>query len=151
MSLTIVVNGIPAPQGSKRHVGRGVMVESSKRVKPWRDAVRSDAVKAMTTAGIERLDGPIVAEMAFYFARPRSHFRTGRNAHLLRDGAPVAPATVPDLSKLVRSTEDALTDAGVWADDSRVVRCISAKYYASADRPLLGAIIVLRRLGELKT
>ena len=30
------VIGIPGAQGSKRHVGNGVMVESSKKVKPWR-------------------------------------------------------------------------------------------------------------------
>lgn len=29
------VIGLPAPQGSKKHVGHGVMVESSKKVKPW--------------------------------------------------------------------------------------------------------------------
>jgi hypothetical protein len=31
------------------------------------------------------------------------------------------PHGKPDLSKLARSTEDALTDAGVWIDDSLVV------------------------------
>lgn len=30
MSLTVTVLGTPAPQGSKRHVGNGVVVESSK-------------------------------------------------------------------------------------------------------------------------
>src|SRR5262249_28264790 len=108
--LTFTVRGIPAPQGSKRHVGNGVMVESSKRVKPWRDAVRSDAVAAMSKAGIDHcgFDGPLVLDVVFYFARPKSHYRTGANSHLLRDGAPAAPMGPPDLSKLVRSTEDAL-------------------------------------------
>ena len=34
--FSLFVPGIPAPQGSKRHVGHGVMVESSARVKSWR-------------------------------------------------------------------------------------------------------------------
>ena len=42
--ITIRVYGTPAPQGSKRHVGRGVMVESSKKVKPWREAVKQAAL-----------------------------------------------------------------------------------------------------------
>ena len=36
MTRRFAVLGLPAPQGSKRHVGEGRMVESSKRVKPWR-------------------------------------------------------------------------------------------------------------------
>ena len=35
--------GDPAPQGSKSHVGNGVMIESSKRVKPWRRQVAAAA------------------------------------------------------------------------------------------------------------
>lgn len=34
-----------------------------------------------------------------------------------------------NLSKLVRSTEDALTDAGAWDDDARIVECRSGKRY----------------------
>ena len=37
------VVGLPAAQGSKRHVGNGVMVESSKALKPWRSAVAEAA------------------------------------------------------------------------------------------------------------
>lgn len=149
--ISIVVFGIPAPQGSKRHVGNGVMIESSKKVKPWRDAVRSDAVE--TRDGAEPLDGPLVADMVFTFARPRSHYRTGKNAHLLRDDAPARPTGAPDLSKLARSTEDALTDAGLWRDDSRVVEYGRlAKVYAGSDRDALnspGAVIRVYTLREV--
>src|ERR1700676_3259288 len=37
--MKITVRGIPAPQGSKRHVGGGRMIEMSKAVGPWREAV----------------------------------------------------------------------------------------------------------------
>jgi Holliday junction resolvase RusA-like endonuclease len=122
--LTVVVLGHPAPQGSKRHVGRGIMVESSKHLAPWRDAVRTDARDAIEKLGAQwsgTLSQPVTVRMVFTFTRPRSHYRTGRNAHLLRDSAPPYPHGKPDLSKLARSTEDALTDAGVWLDDSLVV------------------------------
>lgn len=120
-AVAFMVYGAPGPQGSKRHVGKGVMIESSKKVKPWREAVKQAALDLVITQPWTPLDGPLVAEFAFTFKRPKSHYRTGRNAHLLRDSAPPYPAVVPDLSKLIRSTEDALTDAGVWADDARVV------------------------------
>jgi len=34
--IFIPVLGIPAAQGSKKHVGRGILIESSKKVAPWR-------------------------------------------------------------------------------------------------------------------
>ncbi len=124
--LTITVRGLPAPQGSKRHVGHGVMIESSKHVKPWRQDVKFAALQVLDEYDQAAADpwkpfvGPLLVSMVFAFARPKSHYRTGRNAHLLRDNAPTRPATIPDLSKLVRSTEDALTGL-VWSDDSRIV------------------------------
>lgn len=40
----LVTDMAPAPQGSKRHVGKGVMVESCKNVKPWRLLVAKTAI-----------------------------------------------------------------------------------------------------------
>jgi len=120
-AITITVYGQAAPQGSKRHVGRGVMIESSKKVKPWRQDVKAAALTVIETLpGWAPLDGPLSVSMTFAFARPKGHFGTGRNADRLKPSAPPRPAGVPDLSKLVRSTEDALTGS-VWADDARVV------------------------------
>jgi Holliday junction resolvase RusA-like endonuclease len=96
--------GEPAPQGSKRHVGRGVMIESSKRVRPWREAVAAAAFGAG-----ECLDGPLAVAMIFTLRRPKSARRID-----------TAPFRTPDLSKLARAVEDAITDVGLWADDARV-------------------------------
>jgi crossover junction endodeoxyribonuclease RusA len=161
--LRIAVRGLPAPQGSKRSYGHGQMVESSKNVKPWRADVRDAAEKIVgcdcpEDCGALRpgypLDGPLVASMVFTFARPKSHYRTGRNAHLLRDNAPARPQGAPDLSKLIRSTEDALTSAGVWKDDARVVEYRrAAKVWAGGDPDALdvsGAVIRIWRLADLE-
>lgn len=96
--------GTPGPQGSKIRT-RFSMRESSEKVGPWREAVKAAAPT------IERpLDGPLVVRMVFTLARPKSARKTD-----------VAPFRTPDISKLARSTEDAITDAGLWADDARVV------------------------------
>jgi Holliday junction resolvase RusA-like endonuclease len=127
----ITVRGLPAPQGSKRHVGKGVMVESSKHVKPWREAVKHAALEVVGD-DFAPLDGPLLVSMVFSFARPKGHYRTGRNADLLRDSAPLFPHGKPDVSKLARSTEDALTGI-VWSDDSRIVEYeLLAKRYAGS-------------------
>lgn len=152
--MILVVYGTPAPQGSKRIVGRkgsrGSLVESSEKVAPWRDAVRFDAVKARQ--GAPPIDEPVYVRMVFTLQRPTSHYRTGKNATMLRDGAPNRPCGPPDLSKYARSTEDALTDAGVWKDDSRVVEYERlAKVYVGEDPEALeapGVRIVIRRRYE---
>ncbi|MFE3378809.1 RusA family crossover junction endodeoxyribonuclease [Streptomyces anulatus] len=118
----VVVRGTPAPQGSKRHVGGGRMIESSAGVKPWRDAVTLYAVQArLKRRGFVKLTGPLRADMLFTFTRPKGHMGTGRNAGRVRPSAPIRPDVVPDLSKLARSTEDALTTAGVYQDDALIV------------------------------
>lgn len=147
--VTITVYGTPAPQGSKRHVGGGRMIEMSKRLAPWREAVKEAALRAREAAGNPPpLTGPLHVEMTFDIKRPKGHYRTGRNAHLLRDGAPRFPAQAPDLSKLARATEDALTDAGAWADDAlAVIYAPLAKRWADAPR-LPGAVIRIREIQE---
>jgi Holliday junction resolvase RusA-like endonuclease len=143
--LSFAVHGLPAPQGSKRHVGNGIMVESSKHVRPWREAVKDAAWVAATQSSWQQADGPVVLSVVFFFHRPKSHWRTGRNSDLLRAGVPTAPAGKPDLSKLVRSTEDALTDAGIWRDDAQVTDLRAQKRYTGGAGLLLvpGAAITV--------
>jgi Holliday junction resolvase RusA-like endonuclease len=132
--IEIRVIGTPAPQGSKRHVGHGVMIESSKKVKPWREAVKWAVLALFSDPRMTRalVAGPVSVEMIFTMPRPKSAKR----------GA--VPSSRPDLSKLVRSTEDALTDVGAWEDDARVVRCMAMKVFPGEHRYALqvpGAVI----------
>lgn len=135
-AISITVYGQAAPQGSKRHVGNGVMIESSKKVKPWRTDVKAAATAAIDALpGWTPLDGPLSVSMTFAFLRPKGHYGTGRNAGIVKASAPARPATIPDLSKLIRSTEDALTKL-VWADDARVVEYRRlGKHYAGTGAP----------------
>ena len=70
--ITITAYGLPAPQGSKRHVGRGVMVESSKHVKPWREAVKTAAIDARAPMYWVPLDEPLAVSMVFTMPKPAS-------------------------------------------------------------------------------
>lgn len=148
MSIVITVHGTPAPQGSKRHVGNGVMVESSKRVKPWRDDVKAAAEEWLDGHPGAPLTGPLHLAADFYFRRPKKHYRTGRHAAELREDAPEYHSQTPDLSKLIRSTEDALTDSGIWADDALVAVVHAKKRWADAGSGTLpGAVI---RVSEVR-
>lgn len=134
MIFTFRVHGLPAPQGSKKHVGNGIMVESSAKVKPWRQDVKYAALEDLPAAGYPII-GPVRVQVTFYLPRPKGHYRTGRNAGLLRDSAPLFPHTKPDVDKLLRSTLDGMGEAGVWRDDSQVVGVGMWKRYADAVPP----------------
>jgi Holliday junction resolvase RusA-like endonuclease len=140
--LVVVVHGTPAPQGSKRHVGGGRMVEQSPNLAPWRAVVTQAAVAARYAKPLwaPATDTPLALGVTFTVARPASHWRTGKHSHLLRAGAPEWPVTRPDLDKLIRSTMDALTDAGAMTDDARVISVSALKAYPGGtldalDRP----------------
>lgn len=116
---TFNVLGMPAPQGSKGYKGmrngRAVLAESSKKVGPWRREVVHAAMAARQVAEADRrfypLDEAVVARMIFTLPKPASAPKR-RTTY---------PSTTPDLSKLARSTEDALRDAGLLKDDARIV------------------------------
>jgi crossover junction endodeoxyribonuclease RusA len=135
------VRGTPAPQGSKRHVGRGILVEAGgPRVKAWREAVRSEAQDAI--GGDDPLGGPVYLSVTFLMPRPKSHYRTGKHAAELRPDAPMWVAQTPDIDKLIRATLDALTDAGAWHDDRQVADLRARQMYAGGPlRP--GALITV--------
>lgn len=140
--LLVTVFGLPAPQGSKRHVGRGVMVESSKAVKPWREAVKAAARDVVGPEWVP-LDEPLAVSIVFTMPKPASAPKRRRTW----------PMRTPDLSKLIRSTEDALTDGGIWWDDARVVAYWETRKAYPGESPFAlaspGAVIRIWRLEEL--
>jgi Holliday junction resolvase RusA-like endonuclease len=103
--------------------------ESNRNVAPWRDAIRTETQRAVEVP----LEGPVCVRVMFYLKRPKSHFRTGRNARLIRAGAPHYPAAMPDLDKLCRAVLDGLTDGGAWKDDGQVIQLHAEKLYSIGD------------------
>ena len=136
VTITLHVEGIPAPQGSKVRTRYGFR-ESSKRVAPWTAAVKAEAIIAGDRAGLlDALKPPYRVDVAFYITKPR---RT-KHTH------PVAP-TIGDLDKLIRSTLDALTQGGLLKDDRFVVALNTTKEWAG-DHETPGAIITITEVGD---
>jgi crossover junction endodeoxyribonuclease RusA len=117
------VMGTPAPQGSKRHVGRGILVESSKKVAPWREAVKWEAIRVH--GGKPPLEGPLYVSVHFYVRPPKK----------LKNGQQPITRTNGDIDKLLRSTFDALVDSGMIRDDSQIVCVTARKEFASDTTP----------------
>lgn len=117
--LSFTVYGNAAPAGSKTvgfaKSGRHFVRDSSgKRGSEWRNAVAQAGGIEMRGAAL--LDGPLHVEMVFHVPRPKAHI----GAKGLKPSAPEWPTTRPDVLKLARGIEDALTGI-VWRDDSQVV------------------------------
>jgi len=125
VALNLVVWGDPVPQGSKRAFivqgkdgrPRPVVAESAgASLRQWRSDVVDAAREALGGRG--PLQGPLSVEACFWL-RPPKH------------KPPRYPYRRPDLDKLTRALLDALTTAGVMADDAQVVTLRVSKRYAS--------------------
>lgn len=137
--ITINVVGIPAPGGSKKFVGmskqsgRAILVDAGgKRNKTWRAACAAAAQAVMNANGLKPLTGALRCECVFRMPRAQWH----RNPKgFLVDRAPAWPITRPDVLKIMRSTEDALTGI-VWLDDAQIVQeWIDKKFAGVGEAP----------------
>lgn len=107
MTTAFFAEGIPRPQGSKKHVGHGRMVEMSKGLPAWRKTLVSAARAAHQGPP---LDGPVTVTAEFVFPRAKA----------LKD-KPAPPHITPaDTDKLQRAVGDALEIAGVVGNDSQI-------------------------------
>ena len=157
--IKLRVNAMPAPQGSKsafalrkggKLTGRVVLVDDNKdSLAVWRAAVRAEALAAQIRLGHMTTSEPVAATIVFILPRPLAHYGTGANRGKLKASAPRWPAGHRmDLDKLARSTLDALTQAGVWADDGQVYELGLAKVYAASPAERPGAAIEITWGGE---
>lgn len=135
-TVDVWVPGRPAAQGSKRHVGHGRMIESSKAIGPWRTLVAWHLAQVHTGPP---LDGPIVVTVQFVMPRPVGTPKRHTPAATKR----------PDVDKLLRGVFDAVTGV-VWRDDAQVVEVTAVKRLAQLDEQP-GAAIRISALGARDT
>ena len=90
------------------------MIEASKKVKPWREAVVAETIKHVACTMTE----PVEIALVFYLPKPKTVKR-------------VFPSVKPDLDKLIRSTFDGLTTGGLYSDDALVIAVSASKEYAT--------------------
>jgi crossover junction endodeoxyribonuclease RusA len=140
-AITFNVDGMePATQGSKRSVGNGIMLETNKRLRPWRSHISDAAISTKHPLTLS----PVSISITFRFLRPKSHF----NKSGLTSKAPshLTSKQKGDIDKLSRAVLDALTGT-LLHDDSQVVQLSAHKRYTTTgERP--GALITIIPLAD---
>lgn len=137
---------LPITKGGQR-VGTRVVESGNRAAKQtWRGDCRDAASKVIGDAEGWPFEGACeVVAAVFYFARPKSHYGTGRNERELKSSAPRHHLQDPDASKVWRAVEDALTGV-VWTDDNRVVAQAVRKEWADRFTGREGVLVAVRRL-----
>lgn len=136
-SVLFFVQGKAQPAGSKKAYvrgGRAIVVDANEKAAPWKDTVKATARGRMLQLRAKPFDGPVFCRMVFRRRRPASH--------LLTDGVtPNAtgrrwpfPSMAPDVLKLARAVEDAMTGV-VYTDDALIVSEHLRKEWAAPNEP----------------
>ncbi len=148
MKIIFFVPGIPAPGGSKRFVGfgkktgRAILIDAAgERNKNWRSIVGLVASAEMREKAVLSFNGPLRVRFDFIMPRRKGDFNSKGDVKL---SAPFYHTTKPDVLKLARSTEDALTGI-VWNDDAQTAILEVSKRYADKGEPC-GCQITIQNL-----
>lgn len=134
--ITFFVEGLAKPAGSKRafalkkggvFTGRVGVTDDCEKSKDWKADVLA---AAMPFRPSEPLTGALSIRVTFHMPRIKGHFRTGKNANVLRGDAPIYHTVKPDSTKLLRGLEDALTGI-IWRDDAQIAHQVVSKVYGT--------------------
>ena len=133
MEPQVITFEIPGnPQALKRH--RAFRMGTNIRMVDPSKADKEDfLVVAMANRPDVPLTEPLHVGCTFVFPRPKSHYRTGKNAHLLKDSAPYFHTSVPDTDNLTKFIGDALNGV-FWKDDSFICKLEGLKVYENDGR-----------------
>jgi Holliday junction resolvase RusA-like endonuclease len=142
--LAFRVAGRPVTQGNLRAVQpKGakfarIIDKDQAKQKPWREAVRSTALeaaeRAVRGAAWTPEAGPVRVDLWFALPAPASRPKRRRTWPIGKRSG--------DSDKLTRAVLDAITDAGVWGDDSQVVELRVVKDWPEHVQQMSPGVIV---------
>ncbi len=137
MTIQFFVQGKPRTAGSKsgyynKKLKRVLMAPAGEYQKPWMESVKWAAIQGGYDGRV-LVEKPIHLTLEFVFLRPKSHLK--KNGELTKSAREMH-TTKPDLTKLTRAVEDALTGL-IWRDDSQVVKQTTQKSYGMPEGVLI--------------
>lgn len=134
-----IVLGDPKPQKRHRHFQRG---KFSGTYDPSKDDKESFASILQREAPEKPIDVPIRLDLDFYMARPKNHYKTGKNSDMLKENAPEYHSGRPDMDNLIKFVQDALN--GIYYRDDALICVLHArKYYSERPRTEINLITLI--------
>lgn len=116
------VNFEPVSLKRHRHRLKGGTYDPSKKDK-------DEFIKFIGQLPLEKMEKPISCILNFYCKRPKNHYKTGKNSHILKDSSPKYNTNNKDLDNMVKFVLDALNDK-LYTDDSLIFEITCSKHYS---------------------
>jgi len=135
MKLTITIKGKPIAKKRPKFFRRGNHVGTYNAQETEEGRFRVDVASQIHQPAdgfpVFKKGVPVHLECFFYFARPASHFGTGKNADMLKPSAPKYHTVKPDKDNLEKFVKDCMNGIA-WHDDSQVVMGYQAKFWSKS-------------------
>jgi Holliday junction resolvase RusA-like endonuclease len=125
MLFESTINFEPVSLKRHRHRLKGGTYDPSKKEK-------EDFIKSIENFPTEKMGKPIKCILNFYCKRPKTHYKTGKFAGILKDTSPKYNTNNKDLDNMVKFVLDALNDK-LYTDDSLIFEITCSKLYSDAD------------------
>ena len=125
--ISFTIYGIPKPLKRHRSTRTGRMYDPSAKDK------KQISLQIAQFKPKQPFAGSIYLKVMFYMPRPKSHYRTGKYSHLLKDNVVDLHTFKPDLSNLIKLYEDIL-QPDFYVDDSQISNLQAVKLYGEKPR-----------------
>lgn len=133
MKIQFQILGPPKHQQRHRHVTTG---KFTRTYDPSAKDKTNFLLQAKQYAPKSPIVGAVKLRVWFCMPRPKSHYRTGKFAGILKDSAPIRHTKKPDIDNLLKLVMDSLNKV-FWKDDSQVCNVIAQKLYDEKPRVVI--------------
>ena len=125
MIFESIIHFEPVSLKRHRHKLKGGTYDPSKKDK-------DEFIKTIQNFPEEKMTKPIKCTLNFYCKRPKNHYKSGKNSHILKDISPKYNTNNKDLDNMVKFVLDALNDK-LYTYDSLIFEIICSKLYSEND------------------
>lgn len=135
MNIHIDPSTIPtAQQKGVRVVGHRAMFYTKAKVRQGMEALKAEISRHVTSEWRPSPDAALRVRIMFVFGYPKSASKAERShdSYMTRR---------PDLDNMVKGLLDAMTQVGVWCDDSQVAEIHAEKIRSSWTKPFIAVTV----------
>jgi len=115
----LFVNGTPKPQPRPRVTSKGHAYNPDS-ANIWKEEIKVNFLSVIR--GRPPITGPVFLRVSFFLPAPKV-MKINQDGKIPHDKK-------PDLDNLLKAVKDAMTEAGVWRDDSQVYAGDISKWYS---------------------